>query len=84
MTREGAVRLAADIFRHFLETPGPNDVLNDALSNLEHDNYERSHKGYENRQADIALIRAALKACALCGGEGHTAPNCPWAKEGGA
>src|SRR5690606_11328146 len=39
-----------------------NDVLNDALSNLEHDNYERSHKGYENRQADIALIRAALAA----------------------
>lgn len=29
-------------------------------------------------------VRAALKACALCGGEGHTAPNCPWAKEGGA
>lgn len=26
-------------------------------------------------------VRAALKACALCGGEGHTAPNCPWAKE---
>lgn len=29
-------------------------------------------------------VRAALKACALCGGEGHTASNCPWAKEGGA
>lgn len=29
-------------------------------------------------------VRAALKACTLCGGEGHTAPNCPWAKEGGA
>lgn len=29
-------------------------------------------------------VRAALKACALCGGEGHTAPNCPWAKEGRA
>ena len=29
-------------------------------------------------------VRAVLKACALCGGEGHTAPNCPWAKEGGA
>ncbi|KCB31569.1 hypothetical protein L541_3170 [Bordetella hinzii CA90 BAL1384] len=39
-----------------------NDVLNDALSNLEHDNYERSHKGYENRQADVAMIRAALAA----------------------
>ncbi|KCB41412.1 hypothetical protein L539_3637 [Bordetella hinzii 5132] len=39
-----------------------NDVLNDALSNLEHDNYERSHKGYENRQADVAMIRAALSA----------------------
>lgn len=26
-------------------------------------------------------VRAALKACTLCGGEGHTAPNCPWAKE---
>ena len=37
-----------------------DDVLNDALSNLEHDNYERSHKGYENRQSDVALIRAAL------------------------
>lgn len=39
-----------------------NDVLNDALSNLEHDNYERSYAGYENRQADIALIRAAMAA----------------------
>jgi len=39
-----------------------NDVLNDALSNLEHDNYERSHKGYKSRQADVALIRAALAA----------------------
>lgn len=39
-----------------------NDVLNDALSNLEHDNYERSHKGYENRQADVAMIRAAMTA----------------------
>ncbi|QVJ12957.1 hypothetical protein [Pseudomonas phage PSA20] len=29
-------------------------------------------------------VRAALKACTLCGGEGHMAPNCPWAKEGGA
>lgn len=26
-------------------------------------------------------VRAALKACALCGGECHTAPNCPWANE---
>ena len=29
-------------------------------------------------------VRAALKACTLCGGEGHTAPNCPWANDGGA
>ncbi len=29
-------------------------------------------------------VRAALKACTLCGGEGHTAPNCPWAKGGGS
>lgn len=62
VTREGAARLAADIFRHFLETPGPNDVLDDALSNLEHDNYELSYQGYKDRQADIALIRAALAA----------------------
>ena len=39
-----------------------NDVLNDALSNLEHDNYERSYAGYEERLADVALIRAAIEA----------------------
>lgn len=39
-----------------------NDVLNDALSNLEHDNYELSYQGYKDRQADIALIRDALAA----------------------
>lgn len=38
------------------------DCVLDALANLEHDNYERSHKGYENRQADVAMIRAALAA----------------------
>jgi hypothetical protein len=43
-----------------MPSDGMDDVLNDALSNLEHDNYERSHQGYENRQADIELIRAAL------------------------
>lgn len=43
------------------------EVLNDALSNLEHDNYERSHKGYENRQADVALIRAALASAPVAG-----------------
>lgn len=37
-----------------------DDVLDDALSNLEHDNYEQSYSGYKNRQADIALIRTAL------------------------
>ena len=39
-----------------------NNVLNDALSNLEHDNYERSYAGYEERLADVALIRAAIEA----------------------
>jgi len=39
-----------------------DDVLNDALSNLEHDNYELSYQGYKDRQADIALIRATLAA----------------------
>lgn len=39
-----------------------DDVLNDALSNLEHDNYECSDEGHENRRADVALIRAALAA----------------------
>src|SRR5690606_110693 len=39
-----------------------DDVLNDALSNLVYDNYERGHKGYKSRQADVALIRAALAA----------------------
>lgn len=41
-----------------------NVVLNDALSNLEHDNYERSHKGYENDPYDAtrrAIIRAAAE-----------------------
>lgn len=37
-----------------------DDVLADALNNLEHDNYEQSYSGYKNRQADIELIRAAL------------------------
>lgn len=37
-----------------------DDVLADALTNLEHDNYEQSYSGYKNRQADIALIRASL------------------------
>lgn len=45
-----------------MPSDGMDDVLNDALSNLEHDNYERSHQGYENRQADIELIRAALSS----------------------
>lgn len=39
-----------------------DDVLADALTNLEHDNYEKSYSGYKNRQADIELIRAALTA----------------------
>src|SRR5690606_5098615 len=29
-----------------------DDVLTDALNNLEHDNYEQSYSGYKNRQAD--------------------------------
>lgn len=36
------------------------DALADALSNLEHDNYERSYSGSKNRESDAALIRAAL------------------------
>lgn len=39
-----------------------DDVLADALTNLEHDNYEQSYSGYKNRQADVELIRAALAA----------------------
>lgn len=39
-----------------------DDALNDALSNLVYDNYERGHRGYKNRLADVALIRAALSA----------------------
>lgn len=39
-----------------------DDALDDALSNLEHDNYEQSYSGYKNRQADIGLIRAAIDA----------------------
>lgn len=35
-----------------------DDVLNDALSNLEHDNYGLDYQAYKDRQADIALIRA--------------------------
>jgi len=38
------------------------DELSDALANLEHDNYERSYGGSKNREADAALIRAALVA----------------------
>lgn len=38
------------------------DVLADALSNLEHDNYERSYSGSKNREADAAMIRAAIAA----------------------
>lgn len=37
------------------------DALFDALSNLEHDNYERSYSGSKNREADAGLIRAALE-----------------------
>ena len=44
-----------------MEVPS-DDVLADALSNLEHDNYERSYSGYKDRQADIGLIRAAIEA----------------------
>lgn len=36
------------------------DALADALSNLEHDNYERSYSGSKNRESDATLIRAAL------------------------
>lgn len=46
-----------------------DDVLNDALLNLEHDNYECSDEGHENRQADVALIRTALAAHKPDGGE---------------
>lgn len=42
------------------ELPPMPDALVDALSNLEHDNYERSYSGSKNRESDAALIRAAL------------------------
>jgi len=49
----------------------PSDgALDDALSNLAHDNYELSYSGYKNRQADIALIRAALAPKFGGGGDG--------------
>ena len=40
----------------------PRCVVEVALQNLEHDNYERSYSGYTERQADIGLIRAMLEA----------------------
>ena len=46
-----------------------DDVLTDALNNLEHDNYEQSYSGYKNRQADVELIRAALAAMGEIGRE---------------
>lgn len=57
-----------------------DDVLDAALSNLEHDNYEQSYSGYKNRQADIALIRALLARYgktqpAEPGSYVHTAPD---------
>lgn len=44
------------------EVPYEIDALFNALSNLEHDNYERSYSGSKNREADAGLIRAALAA----------------------
>ncbi|MFQ1062193.1 hypothetical protein [Bordetella trematum] len=41
---------------------GLPDVLDAALNNLLHDNYERSYSGGKNREADVALIRAAIAA----------------------
>lgn len=52
-----------------------NDVLNDALSNLEHDNYGLDYQGYKDRQADIALIRAALAAQPAINGYTCTVPD---------
>ena len=45
---------------HLPDTTKMVDALADALSNLEHDNYERSYSGNKNRESDAALIRAAL------------------------
>ncbi len=51
------------------------DALFDALSNLEHDNYERSYSGSKNREADAGLIRAALERYAtLVAAQAQEAP----------
>jgi hypothetical protein len=42
-----------------------DDCVIDALNNLEHDNYEQSYSGYQNRLDDIGLIRAALGFCGV-------------------
>lgn len=61
--------------------PMPNaldDVLADALSNLEHDNYERSYSGSKNRESDAALIRAALAqqaSAGICNADKHQIPE---------
>lgn len=51
------------------EPPYEIDALFDALSNLEHDNYERSYSGSKNREADAGLIRAALERYAALAAE---------------
>ncbi len=94
VTREGAARLASDIFRHFLETPGPAEaqatlaraarLFEEALPKFNWGASALDANAIQLLNEVPGEVRAALKACALCGGEGHTAPNCPWAKEGGA
>lgn len=64
---DGAARVEALLPRYgqapaaSVEPPYEIDALFDALSNLEHDNYERSYSGSKNREADAGLIRAALE-----------------------
>lgn len=94
VTREGAALLAADIFRHFLEVPGPAEaqatlaraarLFEEALPKFNWGASALDANAIQLLNEVPGEVRAALKACALCGGEGHTAPNCPWAKEGGA
>lgn len=69
--RDEHSKFVLDAIAHYTAAPQPAEqlsegmkvsdgVLSDALTNLEHDNYERSQCGYRNRQADIELIRAEL------------------------
>lgn len=58
----GYLKGRADGYDAAAKDVGLPDVLDAALNNLLHDNYERSYSGGKNREADVALIRAAIAA----------------------